>query len=126
MEDFAALPTIAMTRRAEQMRQLDAGEADSPGGTGDEDRLAGLKPRALDQRVPSGEIEMQDCRSDDKIRLVWKTHTLLSTAAYVQSTMASHLPPRRSDDCWQASVCPGLLRMLLKCPAEPWNRSIGY
>jgi len=53
--------------RADRMRDVNASQANAAGGSGDEDRFAGLQACPLDQGIPGGEISLQDGRSRDEI-----------------------------------------------------------
>ena len=55
--------------RADQMRDLDAGETNAAGGPRHEHRLAGLQPRPLNQGVPSREIGVQNRRPHGEINV---------------------------------------------------------
>ena len=47
--------------RAEQMRELNASQANPAGGSRHEDRFTSLQPCPLDQGIPSRKIGVHDC-----------------------------------------------------------------
>ena len=61
---------------AKQTRDFDTSQADAAGGARDQNGLAGLQPRALGQRVPRGEIGVENGRSDDEIDIVGDARAL--------------------------------------------------
>ena len=55
--------------RADQMRDLDTGEANAAGGPRHQHRLAGLQPRPLNQCIPGREIGVQHRRPHGEINV---------------------------------------------------------
>src|SRR5262245_39287771 len=58
--------------RAEQMRELNASQANPAGAARHENRFTSLELRPLDQRIPGGKISVQDGRPYNEIHVGWK------------------------------------------------------